>query len=502
LFCFVFLWVMILLIALPKIKSGIILMNNKGFVLIIVLIVVGTFAVAGGVTYYFSIKGMDGDDSGGVDTMLDYIDKTGEGEIVYEGIIPEGEILCEDSGYYAVPSSMGGGGASYFEEENRYWVVYQVADLSEQSEERLRSEIEMHGESVLANLEGLSCLKRLDLHGLDIKTLNSLPTSLDLIELDISGTNVSDLSPLVNFPNLTKLYIGSTLVVDLSPLEKLENIGHLDLTSTWGKWDSREHSGFSNVNDFSPLGELTSLRSLWLRNTSFSDADFVYITTIVKLDYLDLDSTSISSLLPLGVFEDLATLSIGNTNIKNLNGISPLKKLRQLYVSDIDPLSIGELVYLKDLWELSLHRTGVSDLSPLSGLNNLEYLRIYGGSVSDVSPLANMENLQYLAISNSPLVSDISSLSSNKNLISIDISCTEVSDISSLASMKDLTYVNIYDTPVSDISSLFNLGRLSTVSLSATEASLSQCEKLERKIGEGNVNYCSDLGNRKRSGCA
>ena len=104
------------------------------------------------------------------------------------------------------------------------------------------------------------------------------------------------------------------------------------------------------INDLSPLSELTSLRKLNIR------------------------ATQVSNFAPLSQLTNLQSLTLNRTSVEDLSPLTDLKELKNLYIS----------------------RTNVRDLTPLTQLTMLEYLNIGSTQVRDLTPLIGLTNLQRL----------------------------------------------------------------------------------------------------------
>ena len=96
----------------------------------------------------------------------------------------------------------------------------------------------------------------------------------------------------------------------------------------------------------------------------------------------------------------------------------------------------------------------VTDLSPLSTLKNLEYLNIWGTGVQDLTPLIGLSKLTEIDAKMAH-ISDLAPLLKMKQLKRIDLLQCPVTDISILAQMPNITEILTCSTQITDLTPLF-----------------------------------------------
>ena len=142
-------------------------------------------------------------------------------------------------------------------------------------------------------------------------------------------------------------------ISDLTGLEYATNLEDLDLSNNF-------------VSDLSPVGGLTKLRLIGLRNNRVSDLSPLEYAT--NLEDLDLSDNFVSDLSPVGGLTKLRWIRLSNNR-----------------VSDLSPV-----VGLTSLFDLNLQDNFITDISPLSSLFRLYGLDLRNNFISDLTPL--MEN--------------------------------------------------------------------------------------------------------------
>lgn len=260
-------------------------------------------------------------------------------------------------------------------------------------------------------LSGLASLKELDMTYLcleekglaDISPLYSLS---GLEALYMNGCSIADTDFLKNMSGMTSLkalYIDSIKVggtdsfenslKDISGIEQLTSLEELSLSG--------------RIEDISPLGSLTNMKSLLLSN-----------------GYIE----SIENLHGMMQMEELTLLC------KNVSDISPMKNMTQiktLYISSDNLSDISAVSGMTQIEKLDLHNCkNLSDISPLSGLSSLKELNFnYCESLSELSPIAELKGLESLDIMH----------------IAVDESCTDI-----FLGLESLQHISVSEDCVSD----------------------------------------------------
>jgi internalin A len=159
---------------------------------------------------------------------------------------------------------------------------------------------------------------------------------------------------------------------DLSPLKNLTALQQLSVNST-------------QVSDLSPLENLTALQQLFFNWTPVSDLS--PLKDLKQLKVLNIALTQVSDLSPLKNLNRLIGVNIASTQVIDLNPLKDLNQLIALIASVNQVIDLSPLKDLKKLRQLDISSTKVSDLSPLKDLTTLEELYVNSTQVSDLRPL-------------------------------------------------------------------------------------------------------------------
>lgn len=156
----------------------------------------------------------------------------------------------------------------------------------------------------VARLPTLKHLKRLSLWTHVTQPVFDAACELPQLEvLRIKWSNVQDLGAISTLKNLWALSIGSsTKVRSIEPIAQLQQLTLLELEN------------FKSISDFSPLTRLKALRSLSITGSMWSQqaiGSLEPFAAMTWLTYLALDTSSVSSLKPLGRLVGLQELGLG-----------------------------------------------------------------------------------------------------------------------------------------------------------------------------------------------
>mgnify|MGYP001227838215 CR=1 FL=1 len=185
--------------------------------------------------------------------------------------------------------------------------------------------------------------------------------------------------------------------------------------------------GLSDINSLSNCKELLQL-SLD-ENEELEDINS--LTNCFKLQILNLNKTSVKTLVPLREISSLEIISISDCDsLKNLKGLEKLKlKIARININNEN----------RDFDESTL-----SSLKSLASIENLpklnsEKLLIREVNISNLKGIESSNHLEELIIDDSINLKDISSLSEVKNLKKIEITtCPKIQDYTVLSELDSL----------------------------------------------------------------
>ncbi len=212
------------------------------------------------------------------------------------------------------------------------------------------------------------------------------------------------------------------------------------------------------TTDYSPIGELTSLKYLLL--DGITAEDFSFIANLTELTELYVMNSGVKEISFVENLEQLWNVSFYGNYLLDVSPLAGHNKLEVLslaqnsFLEDISPLA-----QLPVLNEVGLHYCNISDISPLTGLGNLEMLNLSGNPVSNLEELKKMPQLRVLGLDDCGL-RDISSLADLTGLKQLYLGNNELTDISSLSGMTELSELRLSQNAISDFRPLQNIDSL------------------------------------------
>ena len=163
---------------------------------------------------------------------------------------------------------------------------------------------------------------------------------------------------------LRRFYAPNSGITDLTGLEHAHNLTYLNLG---GEYIDQKVANSNSVSDFSPLAELTQLRTLDLDDSSIADVS--PLAELTQLRELYLADNSITNVAPLAELTQLTTLDLSFNNIIDVSPLAELTQLRELYLAANNIADVSPLAELTQLRTLHLGVNNIADVAPLVGLN-------------------------------------------------------------------------------------------------------------------------------------
>jgi Leucine-rich repeat (LRR) protein/predicted DNA-binding WGR domain protein len=156
----------------------------------------------------------------------------------------------------------------------------------------------------------------------------------------------------------------------------------------------------------------------------------------------------ISDISPLGGLTGLSSVSIKNMEVSDISPLEQLTHLLQLELNDMPVKDLSPLKNLLKLKDLNISKTSVSDLSPLKDLSKLEKIDFSDTKVESLETLTGHKKLRSINCSNTP-VTDLGPLKSFKKLDSVKFSQTKIGDLSPLYETEEIHSLFCQETEVS-----------------------------------------------------
>ncbi len=336
-------------------------------------------------------------------------------------------------------------------------------DLSHSAEDEAAGKTPIH---YIADLRKFPMLKKLDLDGNEIFSLDGAENLVSLTEISLSGCFCGDSA------------------MDITPLTKAKNIEILDLSN-------------NNIESIAPLSTLDNLTSLDISNIKATDI-FV-IAGFSKLTELGIGGLNVNGEI-LTAMKGLKTLDISHTKFNSTPNISALTQIEKLIADGADQKITDQISSLAKLKSLTVSECGMTSAEFLKYLPELEYLNLSDNEITDISTVYGLEKLTRLNVSNNKLTS----VSTNKltNLLTLNVSNNELvqlhllGDHSSLVKinasnnalvsvkaekMSGLTELEISNNPITDgsfFAEFSEIKKITADNTKFTELNLSHCQKL------------------------
>jgi Leucine-rich repeat (LRR) protein len=243
-----------------------------------------------------------------------------------------------------------------------------------------------------------------------------------LSELSLANTyppegDSLDLGPLAGLPNLKRLNLSGSYVPSLDSLVGLTTLEVLDLRDS-----------LTPGTEFPKFASLRQLKDLRLGDSPYEDesipiANLRFLRALPQLETLDLKCRYIDGNLgaelarakslrklsvcylsdfgPLSALTGLQELTVLDAP-EDLRPLSKLRALRLLHLSGsaTKPARVANLAQLSQLEELTLRFRGVQPLAEVATLPRLHRLTLSLGPNDSLAPLASLPELELLNITN------------------------------------------------------------------------------------------------------
>ncbi len=137
---------------------------------------------------------------------------------------------------------------------------------------------------------------------------------------------------------------------------------------------------------------LARLTSLELTDTSRPITNLKGLEQAINLETLVIrNQKRITDFSPLSDLTELRTLEISSSGFSDLSILSGLTNLQHLNLADNDIRDVSGLLVLTNLLTLDLRNNQIRDVSPLETLTNLEQLLVAGNPIPNPTPPRTME---------------------------------------------------------------------------------------------------------------
>ena len=244
-----------------------------------------------------------------------------------------------------------------------------------------------------------------------------------------------NIDKLTAFPNLLYLDLNYESLEDITVLSQFPDLRGLVLTDC------------DDINDYSPLMNLTNLETLGIQSTQLKSIDF--ITQMPSLTSLSIEDTQVSNLSALDSCPGITYLSlIDNYEIQDYSAVSRLTQLTDLTLEMNYGGTLPSLAELNQLQWLTIKYAG--DLSPLKDATSVTSLSLDTCSGWELDSVTAMQGLNTLIIKDfSSYVDSLAPLTQLPNLTALSLEGTPIfGNIEEIFGIPTLQYLYLDDCQV------------------------------------------------------
>jgi hypothetical protein len=156
--------------------------------------------------------------------------------------------------------------------------------------------------------------------------------------------------------------------------------------------------------DLKPLRTLVKLKELNLRGKSKGALDLSFVSSMKKLEGLDIRGPRVDSLEALATVRTLKKLGVTEGGIGSLEPLRKVKQLERVFLPNQKLTSLEPLApHAATLRYVQVPGNQVSDVAPLAGATALTFLGLKDNAVRDVQPLSGLRELETLYLEGNPI---------------------------------------------------------------------------------------------------
>ncbi len=361
----------------------------------------------------------------------------------------------------------------------------------------------------------------------DLRLLADLDLVSDLHFTDGDESRMERLEVLGELDELELLTLMPTTAKALAAIGPLKNLTHLFLYAQGGT------STDLTADEFAPVGRLSQLQHLAIRDISLNDAAMRHIGRLRQLDMLHLENLKITDtgIEALATLDNLRDLYVSGSpwndersvtrvtgagfaklarlpgleilhligpmiTDEGLAGVAQLQGLERLYLRDVRNVTatgieaLGNMTRLKE-FSLSGSRVHGDDFAPLAQMKDLRILQLHAGAdLGDAGAfhIANLPKLRKIYVSGKGLtekgllaiagLTDLRTL----NIPSAQVTASVLDRLAEHPELKELTFdgSQIDDAAVEKLRSLTKLAGLSINSAHITDVGLAKLVRDDR----------------------
>ncbi len=297
----------------------------------------------------------------------------------------------------------------------------------------------------------------------DIKDIDGIKKLRNLQYIRFDSSGVSDFSELTELTKLTQLRVyngNSSGDMNFSTIPEITSLQYLSI--------SGYHSRLTNID---AISKMTKLKNLELSDYSWSNSQITKLPDLSQLTSLEYFNTyatqNLKDISGLSKVTSLKSVYLNDTSISDLSPLEKSSGLTSLtiYYSNSSTLpsfqSVGKLLALQSL---NLYNIAVQDISPLSNWKNLTSLQLESMSgIKDLS-FVKSPNLNYIELNSLSNLTDVSALVGFNSLYSVVIYSSANLKLKTFSTTSNLNYISIYyNNSLTDISGLATAKKLTNL---------------------------------------
>lgn len=283
----------------------------------------------------------------------------------------------------------------------------------------------------LANLDIFSL--SLNGCGLTDSDFSSVDFSNSTIKsISLCNNDISDLTVLSETTSLKNLYIDNTTVSDLSFVSNFD----LEILS----------ANNCSISDFSNLSSNTNISELYLDGNSLSSLDFLKESG-GKLKIISVNDNNLKDFYGLENSIQLEEIYASNNNLESLNGLQNTSLLR---IVNLNHNSINDFSYisnsLKSIIKINITDNNAESIDFLYGAESLKSVFLDSNYVTTLAPLSLCTDLTEVSAKNNRLT-NAEGLGNSFGIEYLNLSNNEISNIDSVSAISfdsEFTSLNLF----------------------------------------------------------
>lgn len=207
-----------------------------------------------------------------------------------------------------------------------------------------------------------------------------------------------------------------------------------------------------------------------LKITNAGVTEFVLVSELIHLVYLDLSHNKITSIGRLSKLTRLRTLDLSFNQLSAIKGLNKSTQLVSLNLSHNEIGSIEGLTTTTALIELNLSYNEIAAIRGLDNLSKIKTLDLSHNRISVLNGLGNLTKLEQLYLSENN-ISVIQRLNRLTNLKELNLSANQISILQGIGNLSRLDTLLVAYNKIHKIQKLDNLSTLETLNISHNQVS-------------------------------